>query len=126
MHMIFSPKIFLELTKLSNLFYIINIFNGVDTGRLLINQCNVLSGANMPKGVGNKGKAIKKKSNTSGMSKTLPKPKKLIMVAVPQRSQRHVKKTRFETEDQKLSQHRLEKAGLIPKDPVKTCNWNFV
>ena len=92
--------------------------------RLVVNQCNVLLDTNMPKGVGNKGKAIQKKSKTgdSGKTKTPQSQKKLVMVIMPRRSQRHVKKTQFETEDKKMHHHRLEDAGLIPKDLTKTCN----
>ena len=74
----------------------------------------------MPKGVGNKGKAIRKKSKMANSGKTPPKQKKLIMVVVTHRSKKHVKKTRFETEDEKMHHHRLEDAGLIPKDLTKT------
>ena len=70
--------------------------------RLIVNQCNVLLDTNMLKGVGSKGMAIWKKSKTgdSSKTKTPQSQKKLVMVVVPRRSQRHVKKTHVKTEDE--------------------------
>ena len=78
----------------------------------------------MPKGVGNKGKSLKKKCKTmeSG-KKMMPTPKKIVMFDMPKtKTTRHVKKSNLETEEQKMMNRHLEKAGLIPKDPTKTHN----
>ena len=78
----------------------------------------------MPKGKGNKGKAIKKKSSDKDDkgAKTPLKPKKLVMITVSHHHKRHIKKTQMETQEEKMRWQRLEDAGLIPKDPTKTYN----
>ena len=77
--------------------------------RLVVNQCNVLLDTNIPKGVSNKGKATWKKSKTgdSGKTKRPQSQKKLVMIIMQRRSQRHVKKTCAEREDEKMHCHRL-------------------
>ena len=78
----------------------------------------------MLKGVGNKGKSLKKKGKTmESCKKMTPTPKKIVMFVVPKtKTTRHVKKTNCETEEQKMRNHHLEKVCLIPKDPTKTRN----
>ena len=78
----------------------------------------------MPKGVGNKGKSLKKKHKTTESGKKMmPTPKKIVMFGLPKtKTTRHVKKTNLKTEEQKMGRHHLEKAGLIPKEPIKTRN----
>ena len=44
------------------------------------------------------------------------------MITVPHPHKRHVKKTQTETQQEKMRHRRLEDAGLIPKDPIKTHN----
>ena len=82
----------------------------------------------MLKGVGNKGKSLKKKSKTmeSGKKMTTTS-KKIVMFLEPKtKTTRHIWKTNLETEEQKMQRCHLKKAGLIPKDPTKTHNSHFV
>ena len=58
----------------------------------------------MPKGQGNKGKSIRKKSGGKDDKggKTPPKLKKLVMITVPHPPKRHIRKTQIETQEEKM------------------------
>ena len=76
----------------------------------------------MPKGVGNKGKSITKRKNTP------PRPqntKKNVVVIIPQ-AKKSKTLVRKDTQEEIMHQRYLQDAGLIPKDPKKTCKFYFV
>ena len=76
----------------------------------------------MPKGVSNKGKSITKKK------KTPPQPTKLkkyvaIVILKVKTSKTPVRK---EMQEEKMCHRCLQEAGLIPKDPNKSCKFYFM